>query len=212
MLKYFLGISLIISVLLNMFLYSRNQRTGIPVIGVIDGDTIVLAGKTRVRLRYVDAPESGRCGSTQATKELERLTLGKKVRIDQLIPDQYGRGMALVYTGHLLINEEMVASGWVRYHEDTTEKTEEIKLISQAAKEQRRGVYALCQSTMNAKNPDCPIKGNIDKNKSSNNKKYYLPGCVQYPFTIVEEDMGEGWFCTEKEAHDAGFIKAETCT
>lgn len=90
---------LFVSVLLNVFLLFRPTAlpSGVKVIGVIDGDTVVLEGKSRVRLRYVDAPEKGLCGYDQATKELERLVMGKSVRIEETIPDSYGRGMALVY-------------------------------------------------------------------------------------------------------------------
>ncbi|MFH0762508.1 MAG: hypothetical protein V1925_01290, partial [Candidatus Omnitrophota bacterium] len=58
-------------------------------------------------------------------------------------------------------------------------------------------------------NPKCVIKGNYDKNSSLSN--YYFPGCPQYEFTIVEKDLGENWFCTEKEAQAAGFTKAKNC-
>jgi hypothetical protein len=74
-----------------------------------------------------------------------------------------------------------------------------------------RTVASFAVSTQNTQHPTCIIKGNIDKNKYTDNKKYYLPGCAQYDFTIVEKDIGEDWFCTEKEAIQAGFVKAETC-
>lgn len=199
------------SFLLNLYLLNTPQQHGTIVIGVIDGDTIVLQGKSRVRLRQVDAPDKGRCGYDQAKKQLETLALNKYVRIDEEIPDQYGRGMALVYTGDISINTEMVASGWVRYHSDQTSQTDALKAASKKAKDEKLGIYGLCQSMTNTKNPTCTIKGNIDQNKSTDNRKYYLPGCAQYAFTIVEEDIGEAWFCTEKEAQAAGFTKAATC-
>jgi micrococcal nuclease len=119
--------------------------------------------------------------------------------------------MALVYDGNTLINQELIASGWVRYHSDQTSQTENVKASSQKAKDEKRGVYGTCQSTTNTKNPSCIIKGNIDQNKYADNKKYYLPNCAQYEFTVVSEDIGEAWFCTEKEAQEAGFKKAATC-
>jgi len=204
---------LIPSLILNVVLLRNRPVTpaGVRVIGVIDGDTIMLLGKEKVRLRYVDAPEVELCGSEQATKELTSLELGKTVQIEETIPDQYGRGMALVYDGDTLINKYMVASDWVQYHSDSSSQTEVIKAVGVAAKSERLGIFGLCQSTVNTKHPECNIKGNIDQNKSTNNHKYYIPGCAQYPFTIVEEDIGEQWFCTEKEAQVAGFMKADTC-
>ena len=92
------------------------HSSGVPVIGVIDGDTVVLEGKSRVRLRFIDAPEKGLCGYEEASTLLSSLALGKYVRIEETIPDSYGRGMALVYVGNTLINKEMLKSGWVRFH------------------------------------------------------------------------------------------------
>lgn len=198
-------------ILLNIFLTNTFNFQGTKVVGVIDGDTVVLANKSKVRLRHIDAPEKDLCGYTQATAQLKKLTMGKHVRIDEMVPDQYGRGMALVYDGDTLINQAMIDTGWVRYHSDQSSQTEAIKTTSTNAKEAKRGIYGTCQSLENTKNPDCIIKGNIDKNKYTDNKKYYLPSCAQYPFTIVEEDLGEQWFCNEQAAQEAGFTKAETC-
>ena len=142
-------------------------------------------------------------------KKLEKLALGKSVRIEETIPDQYGRGMALVYDNQTLINKEMVASGWVRYHHDNSPVTEEVKAASDLARREKRGIYGACQSTENLKQPKCNIKGNIDK--STDSRIYYVPGCAQYRFAIVEEDIGEQWFCSEAEAKKAGYIKAKTC-
>ncbi|MFZ2202046.1 MAG: thermonuclease family protein [Microgenomates group bacterium] len=123
-------------------------------------------------------------------------------------PDQYGRGMALVYVGGSLVNKAMVASGWVRYHSDETAEKEEIKRVSEEAKAANSGVYGKCESTT-PKDPKCAIKGNIDF--AINKYTYHLPGCTQYETAIVQEDRGEAWFCTETEAKKAGYIKAKTC-
>lgn len=206
------------SILLNGFLLFKNvsgssykTESGMQVIGVIDGDTIFVDQKTRIRLRHIDAPEKGMCGYKEAQETLTKNVVGKKVVVKELIPDKYGRGMALVYVGNILINQVMLESGWVRYHSDKTSVTEDLKKSTQLAKDEKRGIYGECQSLINTKNPKCNIKGNIDKNKYSDNKKYYLPNCAQYQFTLVEEDLGEGWFCSEAEAKKAGFVKAETC-
>lgn len=199
------------SVIFNIFFLLRDtdRDEGVPVVGVIDGDTVVLEGKSRVRLRHMDAPDEPFCGSKEAQETLEKLVTGKKVRVQELIPDQYGRGMALVYIGNTLINQKMIESGWVRYHHDISSKEEDLKKASEKAKEEKLGIYASCQSMENTKNPKCNIKGNIDK--STDTHIYYLPNCAQYAYTVVEEDIGETWFCTEREAIKAGFSKAKTC-
>lgn len=58
-----------------------------------------------------------------------------------------------------------------------------------------------------SRNPDCSIKGNIGK--SYLEKTYHLPGCSEYERTVVELDLGEEWFCAEKEATEAGYRKSE---
>ena len=202
--------TLVVSVVLNIFLlFQTPHAEGVTVIGVIDGDTVVLEGKSRVRLRYVDAPEKDLCGSKEAEDLLHTLVVNKKVRIEETIPDQFGRGMALVYVENTLVNKEMLSSGWVRFHHDTATVTEELKKVVATAKEQGRGIYTACQSTDTPDKENCVIKGNIDDNSTRRN--YYLPTCAQYKFTIVEKDMGEGWFCTESEARKAGFTRAKTC-
>ena len=83
--------ALTIAALLSAMLLIKTIPSGIRVLGVIDGDTIVLEGKEKIRLRYADAPELAYCGGKEAKTFLEKLVVGKKVRIDQQIPDQYGR-------------------------------------------------------------------------------------------------------------------------
>ena len=194
-------ILLIPSLFLNIILLSTRIQTSkneVKVIGVVDGDTLVLDGKVRVRLRHVDAPELKYCGGSEAKKALERLVAGKNVRLEEQIPDQYGRSMALIYNGNTLINKELLKSGWVRYHHDVTTVADELKVEADKVKNQQLGIYGKCQSKETKSNPRCNIKGNIDK--GNNAKRYYVPDCAQYPFTIVEKDVGEEWFCSEKEA------------
>ncbi len=203
---------LISSIVLNIVLLARQnptKDTGVLVIGVVDGDTVVLQGKEKVRLRYADAPELKFCGGKEAKEYLEKLVTGKKVRIREQIPDQYGRGMALVYRDDTLINSEMLASGWAKFHHDTASVTDQLKTIAAKAKESNIGIFRMCQSKDTPDTVGCVIKGNIDDN--SDRRNYYTPDCAQYKFTIVEKDMGEGWFCTEQEAQNAGFTKAKTC-
>lgn len=180
---------------------------GVRVEGVIDGDTIVVAPKTRVRLRHIDAPELEFCGGKEAKEALEKLVAGKRVRITEQVPDQMGRGMAFIYVGDLLINKELLAGGYVRFHHDTSTRADELKALGLEVKTAKKGIFGACQSMVNTKNPKCMIKGNIDRTR----KTYHVPGCTQYPFTVVEEDIGEQWFCSEKEARDAGYTKSERC-
>lgn len=198
------------SLLLNAVLLNRPAGEAIKVLGVIDGDTIVLNGKVRLRLRHVDAPELEFCGGAEAKNLLTDLVDGKSVRVEEKIMDQRGRPMALVYAGDSLINQTLLESGWVRYHSDSTSKVESLKTAAAAAKAAKIGIFSLeCYQAENPDNPKCNIKGNIDK--STDTHLYYLPNCAQYKFTLVEKDLGEAWFCSEAEAVAAGFTRAATC-
>lgn len=180
------------------------------MLGVLDGDTVTLEGKVRFRLRNIDAPEADFCGGQEAKAELEKLLNNKRVRVEEEILDNWGRPMGLLYVGDKLINKEMVKSGWVKYHHDQTSAAETMKTINDKNKEENIGLYGKCWQKENVKNPKCNIKGNIDPNNSSL-KRFYVPGCVQYATTIVELNRGERWFCSEKEAVDAGYVKSERC-
>lgn len=64
---------------------------------VIDGDTFrTSCRKHSVRLANVDAPEKGTKGGTKATKQLKSLIQGKKVEINTVARDIYGRAIARV--------------------------------------------------------------------------------------------------------------------
>jgi len=210
MLKILLLCSLLVNFVLFQRLTTSDQRQGILVLEVLDGDTILLDHDVRLRLRHVDAPELEFCGGQEAKDLLTKLTKGKRVIVKEQIIDQYGRPMALLYVNNNLINLEMLKSGWVRYHSDNTSQTESIKRIADETKKSKIGIWSSkCYQTINPDNPKCNIKGNTDKNSSARN--YYFPGCAQYEFTIVEKDLGEAWFCTEAQAKKAGFTRAATC-
>lgn len=58
----------------------------------------------------------------------------------------------------------------------------------------------------NSSSQKCDIKGNI-----SGDKIYHLPDCLSYAKTTIDESKGERWFCSEKEAIEAGWRKAKNC-
>jgi len=215
-LKKLIVILFIPSILINIFLgyktFSQKKANLVKVIGIIDGDTVVLENKTRLRLRHVDAPELVNCGGEQAKQFISSSVNGKLITIEEQIPDQMGRAMALIYVDSILVNEQLLKAGWVRYHSDQTTKTPLLKKVADEAKANKLGIFStLCLQEKNLDNPNCIIKGNLENKRTSGRKLYYLPNCAQYKFVLVEKDLGESWFCTEKEALAAGYIKAGTC-
>jgi micrococcal nuclease len=55
---------------------------------------------------------------------------------------------------------------------------------------------------------ECVIKGNVNSKKE---KIYHYPGCGSYNRTKIKPEEGDRWFCTEKEASEAGFRRAGNC-
>ena len=188
-----------------------NYENNVLIIGVIDGDTIVTENKVRIRLRQIDAPELEFCGGQEAKNILTGLVENKYVRIEENIIDQQGRPMAMIYVKNIAVNQEMLASGWVRYHSDKTSQTENLIKTWDKVRLKKIGILSQkCSQTENPVNPKCNIKGNIDPDQSSS-RIYQMPGCVQYKTTIVDLDRGEQWFCTEAEAVKAGYVKSKRC-
>jgi endonuclease YncB( thermonuclease family) len=68
---------------------------------VIDGDTIELANGEAVRFVGIDTPERGECGYAEATANMERLVLGKRVRLTMSDEDRdrYDRLLRYVNVG-----------------------------------------------------------------------------------------------------------------
>lgn len=95
------------------------------VLRVLDGDTIDAAIGDRVeRVRYIgiDAPEighegkPGEPGGRVATRLNRRLVGGRAVRLELDVEarDRYGRLLAYVWVGDVMVNAELVRQGWAR--------------------------------------------------------------------------------------------------
>jgi len=79
---------------------------------IIDGDTLVLAGGTRVRLLGIDAPEVGEPWAAKATRSLRKMALGKMVTLKECNEkDPYGRTLAVLQQGGVNINTSLLREG-----------------------------------------------------------------------------------------------------
>lgn len=151
--------------------------------------------------------------------------------------DQYGRRLMTCSIGARDINAAMVEAGWalafVRY-------SDRYVRLERTARERSSGLWAGAfiapwdwrrrgpnteilgsvavpidaQSVLLPSNPEaqsavtgCSIKGNISRN---GDRIYHLPGMRDYDRTRIIEHNGERWFCTEEEAHAAGWRKARS--
>lgn len=179
---------------------------------VIDGDTFVLGNGQKVRMLGIDAPNEEWCGAKEAREELEKMILGRRVRLEETKVDPYKRILALVYADKKLINEKMLESGWAKWDGTNNGLGERLKYETVLAKNEKRGIFGICRQ-QDKKN--CVVKGNIQKRSgevgAGGEKYYFFPGCSEYEATVVEKEEGEAWFCTEKEAVEAGYLKGKNC-
>lgn len=191
--------------------FGKSKPVAVPsytAIRVFDGDTFETKEKQYIRLSGINAPERGMCGSEEAAKELERLILGKSLYV-KVLYHIGSRMMGLVYTDEGLVSTAMLASGWAELSDRENLDLPEFTAATKQAQEKQSGVFSnLCTQRTNLKNSSCIIKANITEN---NAPTYHLPNCKAYNLTKVQLHHGDRWFCTEKEAREAGFRKAKTC-
>jgi micrococcal nuclease len=124
---------------------------------VVDGDTILvrLDGR-RERVRYigVDTPESVKpgarveCFGKAAAAANRRLVEGREVRLeyDAEARDRYGRLLAYVYRGDLLVNAELIREGYGKPLEivPNVAHAAELRKLASAARRGRRGLWSRC--------------------------------------------------------------------
>jgi len=120
------------------------------VIVVIDGDTVLVlkhGHPLKVRLADIDAPEVRHAGSQKSQRygpasrdALKRLVLHKRVEVDTLAIDKYGRTVALLKMDALNVNEEMVRQGmaweYSHFHSDR-----HYIALQRQARQERRGLW-----------------------------------------------------------------------
>ncbi|MCB9811229.1 MAG: thermonuclease family protein [Candidatus Nomurabacteria bacterium] len=175
------------------------------------------------------------CFGREASAEAKRLLSDQKVIItyddSQGTYDKYGRTLAYISLPDSSdFGETMIRSGFAYEYTYNLpyDRQAKYKAAETYAKENKVGLWAdgACDNfeasptsintldtnqntntsevvTTNTSN--CLIKGNISK---SGEKIYHVPGQQYYTKTIISEDKGEQWFCTEKEAVEAGWRRA----
>lgn len=120
---------------------------------VVDGDTLLLTNRARVRLLGVDAPETVRPNhpverwGRHAAEFTRRFVTGNPVRLqfDRERVDRYGRFLAYVWVEDRLLNEELVRAGLAkaelkyRYSQSMKKRLERAQQEAQAA---NRGIWS----------------------------------------------------------------------
>ena len=117
------------------------------VLRVTDGDTFVLADKTRVRLAQIDAPEIAHFGNPaqpfgkEAKEALTNLVLGAPVEVQVITTDLYGRKVRTVYKDGHNINTELVRQGLAWVYRQYSYSTE-LLITEVQAKASKSGLWA----------------------------------------------------------------------
>lgn len=88
------------------------------VVRIVDGDTVeVLRGKEKVKVRVygVDTPERRQPFGKRATQATASLVGNKRVEVEVMDVDRYGRTVARLHGPHGELSEELVRAGmaWV---------------------------------------------------------------------------------------------------
>jgi micrococcal nuclease len=118
------------------------------VIVVVDGDTVLFKPDhysatsrafMKIRLAAIDAPEADQPHGEAATRALSEWLLKRRVRIETVATDDYGRTVGRIWLDDLDINAELVRQGhaWA----STWRGRAELRALQAEAKRQRRGLW-----------------------------------------------------------------------
>lgn len=140
----FIPIFLLFTIFSQSWFYTQSSEF-LRVIGIKDGDTVVLLTKNKVeitvRLSEIDAPERKQAYGTVSRTFLSDLIFGKEVRLEKDGTDRYGRTLGFIFTkSGVNVNLEMVKNGmawqYLRYS-----KSSSLKQAQLLAKTQKLGLW-----------------------------------------------------------------------
>ncbi|MUM77235.1 nuclease [Pseudodesulfovibrio sp. F-1] len=105
-----------LAILVLALLCSCARAEAVRLVRVIDGDSLLveLAGRREeVRLIGIDAPEGRQEFGARSRGHVAELCRGQTLRLefDTQRRDRYGRLLAYLFAGELMVNEELVRSG-----------------------------------------------------------------------------------------------------
>jgi endonuclease YncB( thermonuclease family) len=96
-------------------LLSVNESFKAKVIGVTSGDAIVVQlenkAQLKIRLEGIDCPELSQVYGDSAKLATVAMCFNKRVRVETVGLDHYGRTLAFVYIDDLCINRELLRLG-----------------------------------------------------------------------------------------------------
>ena len=130
--------------------------------------------------------------------------------------DQYERFISECWIGKISINSWLVKNGYALAYLQYSKK---FFYDEKKAKENELGIWQgrfinpwewrrgkRFNNDINSGEKICKIKGNISY---KGQKIYHIPGDINYEKTKINENKGEKWFCSEKEAKTNGWRKSK---
>ena len=140
--KYFFIFKLFFLSLLIAGCIHSKQRVEV----VYDGDTFKLSNGEKVRLLGINTPEIGDPGADIAKDFLEKLVLGKEVKLKKDVTnrDKYGRLLRYVYVGNLFVNAALVKKGYaeVRFYPPNIQHKKYFEDLEKIAYKNKKGLWA----------------------------------------------------------------------
>ncbi len=189
----------------------------------VDGDTLEMGGQI-VHLYGVDAPELEQtcranrgvygCGSA-ALMELDKIVMGRQLRCETRDTIQFGEIIAVCFIDNGEINALMVRRGWAVV--DRTVPTT-YEFWEYEARNGLRGVWKgpflapwdwriRYDRVKPILETQCTIKGDLGPRAE---RLFYFPGHWAYDRVIINPGKGERWFCSAREAREAGWKHARS--
>ncbi|WP_319587947.1 thermonuclease family protein [uncultured Desulfobulbus sp.] len=200
----FLLISLVLSPAFNDS--SQAETITAKVVSVTDGDTIIVSGTWKsleIRFFGIDTPEKSQAFGQEAKDFTSSMLSGRKVRVEPITKDHYGRTVAMVYADDINLNEQIVAQGFGWMYRKYCEESfcyDWLKL-EEAAKAAHKGLWADANPVppwefrheqrsggsssaagvaLPSGNPQALPTGSAEYHGNVNSHVFHGPGCVDY--------------------------------
>lgn len=141
----------------------KAPKTGLKVVKVVDGDTVILSNGQTVRYIGIDTPEQGQPFYEAAKNFNRKLVQGKTVELEFDVEryDHYGRMLAYVFVRdksgrRIFVNAEMVRNGFARiYTRPPNVKYADLLVkLQEEARTNKRGLWSVYKPTRS------PVVGN----------------------------------------------------
>lgn len=116
---------------------------------VVDGDTIWVhrdgdPHPLRVRLYGIDCPERRQPWGREARDYTARLVLHKRVTLEPVEYDRYGRLVAWVSVGTVSVNRDLLRAGMAWWYRRYARQYPELGLLEAEARHGCRGLWCMC--------------------------------------------------------------------